>query len=65
MQHTFQAVIATDNRTAFAIFSYADIREVSRANPTVGFYGNRLQFANIEVRSLKSTNVFRIDGRYG
>ena len=54
--------LVTDGTVTFAIFNYADPGETVGANPTVGFYGNRRQFSNVDILSLEMSNVFRIDG---
>ncbi len=62
MQATFQAVIATDGRTSFAAFIYDDPGNRVIVRNSVGFFGNRRQFYNVNYRLLEETNLFRIDG---
>ena len=55
-------VVATDGKATFAIFSYTNLHNLTEAEPTVGFFGNREKFVNLNVSSLEATNLFRIDG---
>ena len=55
--------MVTDNRTAFVAFNYANTRNLPLPALTVGFFGNRKQFANVPITSLELSNLFRVDGK--
>ena len=55
-------VIATDHRTTFAAFNYADLHRLPPSS-AIGFFGDRRNYLNINTSALKSTNLFRIDGK--
>ncbi len=56
-------VIATDGRATFAAFNYVNHQKLAEAEPTIGFFGNRETYLDLDISSLKSTNIFRIDGK--
>ena len=66
LQYTFQAVLATDGVTSFAIFLYGDITTLDLPDelPTqTGFNaGDGEHLSNIPVNSLEHVNIYRIDG---
>lgn len=57
-------MLSTDGRRSFAVFIYAGDRIALIARPRqIGFNaGDGSRWSNIEIRSLESVNIFRIDG---
>ena len=72
IQGSFQVIVATDGETSYAIFSYSDVNKVrqivSEGNGIIGFDAGDERRSDMVVLSdsdfsLKSINVFRIDGK--
>ena len=67
IQHTFQVVLSTDERSTFATFIYEDpvsVRQISRPFQIGLSAGDGSRFLNILPDSIQSTNTFRIDGKH-
>lgn len=65
LQISFQVVLSTDGNVSFAYFLYKNLNVFSQVpnNYQIGFSaGDGVRKSNIEFNSLKSINIFRIDG---